>query len=360
MRDIPKVFPMAWIGRIAVGALLLALLPACGKNKAVDVHEETAGGKNVIALPDEFAKDPSDVLREMLLSHGTRMGYNEQSGRIVVAGQQTLDDGFSQSLDEKVRFELAQIAFLDALSSLGKYQASASGASQIVQSAAPPVSPDITLLAPTVLAQAEGGTPYGMAVAVGWSVKTAEQAKSLLTGSGRTGQHAANMELLEKWLGDFEKSPSVELGPRILSSPDGIEWILGIVSSDLNDGSDGMGQIKADACHALECAFGGGVRSTAGLYSEEGDEAKGEEIHRTTLRGHGFSRRSESTLTPFTRTIVEMSVSLQPVLRIDPTSNLIEWREWERDNPVTGRRVRVMVAAVAAKDIHRFLVSPIR
>ncbi len=299
------------------------------------------------------AKDAMDTVHEMLARNGMCEGFDFERDAIIEVASYEIELKDRYQLNESARRKAMEIAYLRAVGSIAEKMG------QQLESTMQESSIGVTMrtsmrsctnVYARVLLQAESCMPkfghfeYMAAVAVVSSVKLSKTMVAAMNGDFEGMPEFKGEGSLKEWM-DSDMWNS--LGPRIVHDMPRHFWILGTASQEIDDELD-KNALRVKAAYSVECALGGNVNVEQSSCSNRSD--KGQETSEENLSDHAchlFVRDSNS--------VFEERIKLTPFLQVNPLSGRVKWFEREEKHPMTGKRIRISVAAIDSNDIPSFV-----
>ena len=356
-----------------------------GESETVPVEtsvEETtpAVQKNAIRLDAEDIgqfKSAVEALEDSLEKKGVRLGFDAKRKAIVVVGScecfVTNFHDVVDMIDESKRFEITEGAFLDALAKIAgifRQEVGENGSMKTEDSdvflnsnvALKLKGVRIFMQTESLSSKGKGGV-YEVALAAAWSENLSQVAEAAMAGRLDELPRGFPVECsLEDWVQRNQSLVSM-LGVRFLFDAPKHFWVLGIASQ--NDGeSDGSSVSHARAAYAAECALGGNLKATQSIREVTSEGSQGElQVQRKERRSldeecsieMGVGHHRLWSKEQFGDSIMTREVEMKPFLHISPDASGIRWFEQRAIHPMTGRHVKVTIAAIPAENIGSFL-----
>jgi len=331
--------------------LLLSVFFVCGVNRSA------VGGDSTVE-----AKDARGSIRDVLARNGLKEGFDSERKAFIVIASHEIDLPDLGQLNESVRLKAMEIAYLRAVSEIGngvRMCMSAKGQKDMGVSVFMSLHENSTStmcsnLCVRVMFQAEScqirnhRIEYMAAIAVVSSEKLSKTMIAAMNGD-IDGMPAFNSKSSLKDCVDGIVELN-RLGPQIVHDAPKHFWILGTVSQEV-DGELDNNALRAKAAYAVEYALGGNINVEEKVWERRSH--KGKKVLEENLSNHSYHiliRDSDSNSVLF-----EKRIKLTPFLRVNPLSEKVKWFERDKENPMTGKKIRIVVAAIDSNDIPSFV-----
>lgn len=306
------------------------------------------------AIMSEYdAKDARDSVREGLAHNGLQAGFDPERKAIIEVESHEIELKDLEQLNESVRRKAMEIAYLRAVGSIAEkmgQQLEATTQESSVGITMRTSMRSCTNVYARVLLQAESCMPksdhieYMVAIAVVSSEKLSRAMATAMNGDLEGMPEFMGGPSLKEWMGNDMLN---RLGPRIVHDAPKHFWLLGTASKEI-DGELNKNALRVKAAYAAECALGGNV--SVEQSSCLGRSGKGKKAVEEDLSDHSYH-----LLVHDSHSVFEKRIKLTPFLRVNPLSGRIKWVEREEKHPMTGKRVRIAVAAIDSNDIPSFV-----
>ncbi len=301
------------------------------------------------------AKDAEETVCDMLARNGLQAGFCPERKAVIEVVSHEIKLKDCSQLNESTRSKAVSIAYLRAVGSIAEKMG------QQLESTTQEPSIGITMrtsmrsctnVYSRVMLQAEScmtetdHVKYMAAIAVVSSEKLSRTMVAAMNGDIEGMSEFKGGPSLKEWM---DNGIWNHLGPQIVHDAPRHFWILGIASQEVDDELD-KNALRGKAAYAAECALGGNVNVELEQTSFLNRSDKVQEFSEENLSDHSchlFVRDSTS--------VFEERIKLTPFLQVNPWSGKIKWFERDEKNPMTGKRIRIAVAAIDSNDIPSFV-----
>lgn len=301
------------------------------------------------------AKDAEETVCDMLARNGLQAGFCPERKAVIEVVSHEIKLKDCCQLNESTRSKAVSIAYLRAVGRIAEKMG------QQLESTTQEPSIGITMrtsmrsctnVYARVMLQAEScmtetdHVKYMATIAVVSSEKLSRTMVAAMNGDIEGMSEFKGGPSLKEWM---DNGIWNHLGPQIVHDAPRHFWILGIASQEVDDELD-KNALRVKAAYAAECALGGNVNVELEQTSFLNRSDKVQEFSEENLSDHSchlFVRDSTS--------VFEERVKLTPFLQVNPWSGKIKWFERDEKNPMTGKRIRIAVAAIDSNDIPSFM-----
>ncbi len=315
---------------------------------------------SAVAIMSEYgAKDAMDSVREGLARNGLQAGFDPERKTIIEVVSHEIELKDFEQLNESVRRKAMEIAYLQAVAriaeQLGVYVDCAETAT--VQGASTEMTTASSMRTSTnvyarALLQAESCMPksdhieYMAAIAVVSSEKFSRAMAAAMNGDieGMPGFKGGS-SLKER----MDNGMWNHLGPQIVHDAPRHFWIVGTASHEIDDDLD-KNALRVKAAYAAECALGGNVDVEGSSFT--GGSGIKEKTTEESLHHHSYHLLVHDN---DSNSVFEKRINVTPFLRVNPLSGKIRWHEREEKNPMTGKRILTVIAAIDSNYIPYFI-----